>query len=182
MCSSVIDRMAALLEKPLVLREPLVRRDAIVVLGAPLAPDGGLSPAVAERVAAAAALWRAGGGALVVTTGGVTRGARRAEAEVMAEALAALGVPGVLVEREAQTTIDNARLSRPLLEARGARSLWIVTQPYHGRRSVRLFRRAGFDAHAWHIDGSLEYRDRRRALRWLVREYASWLRLLARGG
>jgi uncharacterized SAM-binding protein YcdF (DUF218 family) len=176
----MLDRLASLLEKPLVLREPLVRRDAIVVLGAPLRPDGALSPTGAERVAAAAALWRAGGGSLVVVTGGVTRGARRAEAEVMAEALEAQGVPGVIVERQARTTLDNARLTRPLLEARGVRSLWIVTQPYHGRRGVRLFRQVGFDAHAWHIDDSLEYQDRGRALRWLIREYAAWLRLLLR--
>jgi uncharacterized SAM-binding protein YcdF (DUF218 family) len=178
----VFDRIASLLERPLVTREPLVRRDAIVVLGAPLGPGDALSPILAERVTAAAALWRAGGGALVVATGGITRGAARAEAEVMAEALSAHGVSDVVVERQARTTIDNARLTRPLLEARGARSLWLVTQPYHGRRSVRLFRRAGFDAHAWHIDDSLEYRHRGRAVRWLIREYAAWARLWLRRG
>jgi uncharacterized SAM-binding protein YcdF (DUF218 family) len=175
----VLDRVARLLERPLVIREPFARLDAIVVLGASLGPGGALSPAGHERVAAAAALWHAGGGGLVVATGGVTRGAPRAEADAMAEALGALGVPGVVTERASRTTRDNARLTRPLLEARGVRSLWLVTQPFHGRRGVRLFRRAGFDAHAWHIDGSVEYRDRRRAVRWLVREYAAWARLLA---
>jgi uncharacterized SAM-binding protein YcdF (DUF218 family) len=175
----VLDRIVRLLERPLVLREPFVALDAIVVLGAPLAPDGALSPAVAERVAAAAALWRAGGGRVVVATGGVTRGAGRAEADAIAEALRALGVPGVLVERGSRTTRDNARLTRPLLEVRGVRSLWLVTQPFHGRRAARLFRRAGFDAHVWHIDDSLQYYDRRRALRWLVREYAAWAWLWA---
>ena len=100
----------------------------------------------------------------------------------MAEALAALGVPGVLTERRSRTTLDNARMTRPVLEAHGVRSLWLVTQPFHGRRSARLFRRAGFDAHVWHIDDSLQYRDRPRAVRWLVREYAAWARLLAGPG
>jgi uncharacterized SAM-binding protein YcdF (DUF218 family) len=176
----MIDRLASWLERPLVIREPLAACDAIVVLGAALGPGDALSPVLAERVAAAAALWHAGGGRLVVATGGVTRSSTLAEADVMAAALGELGVPGVLVERASQSTFDNARLTKPLLDARGVRSVWLVTQPYHGRRSARLFRGAGFDPHVWHIADSLEYRDRRRALRWLVREYAAWLRLWTR--
>jgi uncharacterized SAM-binding protein YcdF (DUF218 family) len=177
----MFDRLARLLERPLVIREPFAALDAIVVLGAPLTPGGELSPIVWERVVAAAALWHAGGGRLVVATGGVTRGAPRAEADAIADALGQLGVPGVITERAARTTRDNARLTRPVLDAHGVRSLWLVTQPFHGRRSARLFRRAGFDAHVWHIADSVQYRDRRRAVQWLVREYASWARLLLRG-
>ncbi|HEX2690779.1 MAG TPA: YdcF family protein [Kofleriaceae bacterium] len=178
----MIDRMAWLLERPLVIREPFAALDAIVVLGAPLGPGDALTPILAERVAAAAALWRNGGGRLVVATGGVTQGATRAEADVIADALRVLGVPGVLVERASHTTRENARLAKPILDAHGVRSVWIVTQPFHGRRGARLFRRAGFDAHVWHIADSVEYRDRKRAVRWLVREYAAWVRLLVRRG
>jgi uncharacterized SAM-binding protein YcdF (DUF218 family) len=176
-----VTRLAALLERPLVIREPMAARDAIVVLGAPLGPGDRLSRAGAERVVAAAALWRAGGGRLVVATGGVTGGGRRAEADAMADALRELGVPEVIVERRSRTTADNARLTRPLLAAAGARSVWLVTQPFHGRRGAWLFRRAGFDAHVWHIADSIEYRDRGRAIRWLIREYAAWARLWLRG-
>jgi uncharacterized SAM-binding protein YcdF (DUF218 family) len=178
----MFDRVAWLLERPLVIREPFRALDAIVVLGAPLGPGDALSPILAERVAAAAALWRAGGGRLVIATGGVTQGAGRAEADVMAQALRELGVPEVIAERASRTTRENARFTKPTLDAHGVRSLWIVTQPFHGRRSARLFRRAGFDAHVWHIAESIEYRDRRRAMRWLVREYAAWARLLVRHG
>ncbi|HET7506652.1 MAG TPA: YdcF family protein [Kofleriaceae bacterium] len=178
----MFDTVAALLERPLVIREPFRKLDAIVVLGARLGPGGSLSSVVAERVVAAAALWRAGGGELVVATGGVTGGAPRAEADAIAEGLRALGVPEVIVERESRSTRENVQRTRPLLEARGVRSVWVVTQPFHGRRSARLFRRAGFDAHVWHIDDSVQYRDRRRAVRWLVREYAAWVRLLVRAG
>jgi uncharacterized SAM-binding protein YcdF (DUF218 family) len=178
----VFDHVASLLERPLVIREPFQALDAIVVLGATLGPGDALTPVLAERVTAAAALWRAGGGRLVVATGGITGRARRAEADVMADALRALGVADVIAERASRTTLENARLTRPILEARGVRSLWIVTQPFHGRRSARLFRRTGFDAHVWHIADSIEYRDRRRAVRWLVREYAAWARLVMRPG
>src|SRR3954468_24775687 len=121
----MLDRIARLLERPLVVREPFAPLDAIVVLGAPIGPDGALSPAVAERVVAAAALWRAGGGRIVVATGGGTPGAPRAEADAIADALGALGVPDVIIERASRTTRENAGVTRPLLEARGVRSLWL---------------------------------------------------------
>jgi len=172
----VIGRLASLLERPLVIREPFARYDAIVVLGASLVNDA-LSPVLVERVTAAAALWRAGGAPLVVTTGGVTGGASRAEADVMADGLRERGVTDIVVERTSLTTRDNARNTRKLV---AARSVWLVTQPFHGRRAARLFRAAGFEPHVWHIEDSLEYRDRRRALRWLVREYGAWVRMATR--
>ena len=186
MRSRAADLVASLLERPLVVREPLRPLDAIVVLGASLGPGDSLTQVLEERIAAAAALWRAGAGRIVVASGGVTgrspgpRGVRRAEAHVMAEALHARGVADVLVEDASQTTAENARLTAARLAPLGARSAWIVTQPFHGRRAVRLFRAAGLDAHAWHIADSIEYADRRRAVRWLVREYAAWLKLYAR--
>jgi SanA protein len=171
--------LASLLERPLVLREPLQPLDAIVVLGAPLGPGGTMTAVLDERVGAAAELWRAGAGRLVVATGGGA--GPRPEAAAMAEALRARGVTDVLVEPEARTTADNARLVAALLAPLGARSVWLVTQPFHGRRAARLFRAAGLDAHVWHIADSIQYRDRRRALRWLAREYAAWLKHFTRG-
>ncbi|HEU0033064.1 MAG TPA: YdcF family protein [Kofleriaceae bacterium] len=176
-----LTRLASLLERPLVVREALAPCDAIVVLGAPLAPGDRLSTVLDERVRAAAELFARGGAPVVVVTGGQTRGAGRAEAAVMAEALVARGVPAaaITVEDRALSTIDNARFVRALVGDR-VRSVWLVTQPFHGRRARRVFRAAGFDAHVWHIADSVQYRDRRRTLRWLVREYASWIALLAR--
>jgi uncharacterized SAM-binding protein YcdF (DUF218 family) len=177
----VIHTIASLLERPLVLREELRPLDAIVVLGATLGPGDTLSPILEERVDAAAELWRAGGGRIVLATGGVTGRASRAEADVIADALRARGVPAPVVERASRTTADNARLTAALLAPLGVRSVWLVTQPFHGRRAARLFRRAGLDPHVWHIAHSVEYRDRRRAVRWLVREYAAWAKHLLRG-
>ncbi len=178
----MIDRLARALEAPLVVDDPLQPLDAIVVLGAPLGRGDSLSPVLAERVRAAAALFHAGGAPLVLATGGITHGARRPEAEVIAEALRAAGVGSILVEPEAQTTAENARFSAALLAPIAAHRVWIVTQPFHGRRAARLFRAAGLDPHVWHIADSVEYSDRRRAVRWLVREYAAWAKLFLRGG
>lgn len=168
----------SLLERPLVVRgEPLRALDAIVVLGAPLRDDR-LTPPLVERVDAAAELFRAGAAPRVVASGGTTRGASRSEAAAIAEALHARGIPDVIVEDRSQTTAENATETRALI---GTCAVWLVTQPFHGRRAARLFRRAGFDAHVWHIANSLEYRDRRRAMRWVAREYAAWASLLLRG-
>ncbi len=86
----------------------------------------------------------------------------------------------IVVEDRSRSTAENAREVAALLPA-GAR-IWIVTQPFHGRRARRCFRRVGLDAEVWHLADSLEYRDRRRALAWLVREYAAWARLAVTGG
>jgi uncharacterized SAM-binding protein YcdF (DUF218 family) len=166
-----------LLEAP---RHPFERLDAIVILGAPLRRSGRLSPILAERVAAAAALYHAGAARLVVATGGITEGAPRAEADAIAEALSAAGVPDVLVEREARSTAENAAFTARLLAPLGVRTVWIVTQPFHGRRAALLFRRAGLEPRVWHIADSMQYRDRRRAMRWVAREYASWALLAAK--
>jgi uncharacterized SAM-binding protein YcdF (DUF218 family) len=175
----VIDAMIRALEAPLVVRgEPLRALDAIVVLGAPLRDDG-LTPPLVERVQAAAELYRAGGAPVVVASGGVTRGARRSEAEAIAAGLRERGVPEVVVEDSSQTTYENAVETAKIL--RDKRRVWLVTQPFHGRRAARLFRGVGFEPHVWHIADSLEYRDRRRALRWVAREYAAWASLIVRG-
>lgn len=173
----MIDLVARALEAPLVIREPFQRLDAIVLLGAPLGPGDSLTAILAERARATAALFRAGGAPRVVVTGGVTAGARRAEADVLAEALAASGIEAI-IERRARRTVENARFTAEILAPLGARRVWLVTQPFHGRRAARLFRAAGLEPHVWHIDDSLEYADRRRAARWLIREYASWGALL----
>lgn len=172
--------LATALERPLVLDDPLAPADAIVVLGAPLAADGGLSQVGAERVAGGLALWRLGGGPRLVFSGGVTAGARRAEAEVMAEVAIAAGAPAaaVVVEARSRSTAGNAREVAALLPA-GA-SVWLVTQPFHGRRARRCFRAVGLAPRVWHLDDSLQYRDRARALRWLGREYVAWLGHLVR--
>jgi uncharacterized SAM-binding protein YcdF (DUF218 family) len=175
----MIDSMVRVLEAPLVVRdEPLRPLDAIVVLGAPLLNDK-LTPPMVERVEAAVDLYQRGGAPIVVASGGVTRGAGRSEAAALAEGLRVRGVPDVVVEGTSQTTYENAVETAKLLGEK--RRVWLVTQPFHGRRAARLFRGVGFEPHVWHIANSLEYRDRRRALRWVAREYAAWASLIVRG-
>lgn len=177
----MIARITKLLEAPLAVADsPVEPRDAIVVLGAPLTASGELTQILEERVAAAVALYRAGGGRYLVTSGGPTHGAARAEADALADGLHAAGITDVLVENRSLTTRDNALLTAELLAPLGARRVWLITQPFHAKRAALLFRRAGLDAKSWHIADSVQYRDRRLALRWLVREYGAWAMLALR--
>jgi uncharacterized SAM-binding protein YcdF (DUF218 family) len=173
----MLDLLARALEAPLTVKHPLEPLDAIVVLGAPLRRSGAMSQILQERIVAAAALYHAGGATHVIATGGATQGAPRAEAEAIAEGLRAAGVADVIVESRSRTTAENARFTADLLAGRSVRTVWLVTQPFHGRRAARLFRDVGFEPRVWHIEDSLQYRERRRALRWLVREYAAWGKL-----
>jgi len=159
-------------------------RDAIVVLGATLGPGDTLTPILVERVAAAARLFAVGAAPRIISTGGVTGDAHRAEADVIADALVAADVPraAITVEALAQTTRDNARFTAAILASTDQLArprVWLVTQPFHAKRAEHLFRAAGLDAITWHIADSLEYRDHRRATRWYAREYAAWLKVLA---
>jgi uncharacterized SAM-binding protein YcdF (DUF218 family) len=173
----MFSRFVSVLERPFVIKDPPRPADAIVVLGATLGPGDRLTAVLAERVDVAAALWHDRLAPFVVATGGLT-GGTRPEADVIGEALRARGVTDVVVERVSRSTIENARFTAALLAPRGVRTVWLVTQPFHGRRAARVFRRAGFEPLVWHHDGSLEYQDRVRALRWVVREYAAWGREL----
>jgi len=165
-------RIRSLLERPLRVAHAFQPLEAIVVLGAPVHRDGGLSRVLAERVEAAARLFRGGGAPVVVVTGGVTNGAPRSEAAAMAEALVAEGVPeaAIVVEDRARTTDENARYTARVI---AARRVWLVTHPFHARRAAFLFTRAGFTPSVWPLTGAPR-------LRWLVREYAAWARLLLR--
>jgi uncharacterized SAM-binding protein YcdF (DUF218 family) len=119
------------------------RADAIVVLGARLRPDGTPGPALSRRIATGVALYREGAAPLLLLSGGGER--HRAEAQAMAEAALAEGVPrgALLVETESANTVENAFLSAALLKRRGLRAVLLVSERYHLFRARLLFRRAG---------------------------------------
>lgn len=131
---------------------PPYNAQAIVVLsGGLIAADPPEPPAVANqatyvRCLHAAWLYQHGAPLPVVVTGGDTsQGLNLAEA--MAALLRRNGVPAADIwkERGAESTYENARFVARLLAPRGIRRILLVTEAYHMPRSVRVFRRAGFD-------------------------------------
>jgi uncharacterized SAM-binding protein YcdF (DUF218 family) len=176
--------LGRILAWPLEVRDGAEVADAIVVLGTPVRPDGQLSGVGEERVQTGVELWRRGFAPVLCISGG---GPGRIipdhprEADAMAARARALGVPddALRVERESLSTAENARHTASLLAAEGRRRVWLVTQPFHTRRARAWFRRAGLEARAWYATDSIQYRLPRHGLRWVVNEYAAWLKMWA---
>jgi len=173
-----------ILARPLTVRDREQQADAIVVLGTPLGAGHDLTDVGEERVRAGVRLWQRGLAPILCLSGGGNRRIapdRPREADVMAARAQKLGVPpsALRVERESLSTADNARLSAALLAAEGCRRVWLVSQPFHTRRSRYWFRRVGLEAFAWYEDDSVQFRDPRRALVWVAREYGAWVRTAA---
>lgn len=172
------------LAKPLTVKDAEQPADAIVVLGTPLGPHHGLTDVGEERVQAGVRLWQRGLAPILCLSGGGpghVRPDRPREADVMAARARELGVPeqALRVERDSLSTADNAIRSASLLAAEGCKRVWLVSQPFHTRRSRYWFRRAGLEALAWYEDDSVEFREPRRAFLWIAREYGAWLRTAA---
>jgi uncharacterized SAM-binding protein YcdF (DUF218 family) len=120
-----------------------------VVLGTQVLPGGRPSRPLDARVRHAARLFAAGRVDRIVVTGGVGQHPP-SEAEVMARILREEGVPGevVLLEAEAESTWDSARLVAALAAEEGVSEVLVVTDPLHCVRTAAAFRRAGLIAWA----------------------------------
>ena len=119
------------------------------VLGTQVLPGGKPSRTLDARVRHAARLYAAGRVERVMVTGGVGRHPP-SEAEVMARILREEDVPGeaVLLEDEAESTWDSARLVAALAAGEGVSEVLVVTDPLHCVRTAAAFRRAGLIAWA----------------------------------
>jgi uncharacterized SAM-binding protein YcdF (DUF218 family) len=117
----------------LVVADPLTPCDAIVVM----AGDPGY-----ERTATAARLMRAGLARTLILTGGEPGPGDSAES-LRAHA-AALGVPAasIKVETVSHTTREAVEAVRPMIASLGARTIVLVTSPYHQRRAAAAARRS----------------------------------------
>jgi uncharacterized SAM-binding protein YcdF (DUF218 family) len=128
--------------------------EAIVILGAAIGSNGEPSDTLLERIEVGVELWKRGLAPRVVVTG-------RGEAGPMAQACERRGVPrsALVEEPRARSTRENA-LEVARLLGRGTPVL-IVTQPYHQRRALACFRRAGLVAERWRFTSRLRPSVRR---------------------
>ncbi len=111
------------------------------------------SVTLARRVQAGSEAYRARGANLAVACGGrAWRGL--VEADAIAEALVAQGVPAAAVVRErcSLDTRDNARFTAALLARRGIVDVLVVTCSWHLPRAERLFRLAGLRVEGLGVD------------------------------
>jgi len=115
--------------------------DAVLVLGKAV----GREPPrchreLKARAAAASAAHRAGAGT-VISLEARLRGQERAGSAIVAEHLAALGVPAarVVLRQSSRSTRDEAIQGAALAEELGLRQLLVVTSAYHVPRARQIF-------------------------------------------
>ena len=118
--------------------------EAAVILGTQVLSGGRPSGPLRARARHAARLYARGEVRLLIPTGGVGRHPP-SEAEVAARILREAGVPeeAILLEREARSTRESARLVAAMTRSRGIRSVVVVTDPLHCVRTVGAFRAEG---------------------------------------
>jgi uncharacterized SAM-binding protein YcdF (DUF218 family) len=134
---------------PVVSEASLPRADAIVVLGGgsyewTARPDVDPDDLVNSRLAAGARAWRAGRAPIIILSGGRGRPGHT-EADLMADAIAHLGVPAsaLLLEQHSRNTRDNAVFTARLARQHGVHRILLVTSSLHMPRASLLFRDEG---------------------------------------
>ncbi|WP_162393718.1 YdcF family protein [Deinococcus kurensis] len=167
----------------LTLREPPVRADAIVALGAGVhCGSRELEASAVARLTGALALWRAGYAPVVtVSEQSGLIGPRDCPKMSVLEteltrALYGAGGPTLVTLKNVTTTRDEAARVRDLARARGWTRVLLVTSPSHSRRAAALFRSQGVTVisvptQEWRFDQALTLpSDRLVALRVLMYE------------
>ena len=122
--------------------------DAIIVLGAPADADGNPTPTQLARVTEAVREYERGVAPRLILTGGAAHN-RFVEAEVMARTAEAQGIPvsAIVVEPEAQDTIQNACFADRIMQAHGWSSAEIISSASHLPRAGLIFSRLPLE---WH--------------------------------
>ena len=147
--------MLALLERGLPTTPPPDQPPgAIVILGAEVHRTAGAPPAVEvgrvtlERLRAGVALYRRTHLPILVS-GGVVGSEEVPVGTLMAQSLRQdFQVPVQWVDSRSRDTWENAQDSAAILRSAGIRSVYVVTHPWHERRAMIAFRRAGLVATA----------------------------------
>lgn len=133
----------------------------IIVLGGAISPDVSAARKdialneAAERMTAVAKLARDHPSARIVFTGGSGRlfgGAT--EADFVTGLFESFGIPRdrIVLESRARNTVENAVLTKALVQPKPAERWLLVTSAHHMPRSVGLFRKAGFSVEAYPVD------------------------------
>lgn len=139
---------------PLLIDEPLVVNNAPAPAAAIVCLGGGTIQGLPgasgwARIATALRLYRAGFAPVVLFSGGAGHPGL-SEAEIYAEAARSLGLApdAIRVEMRSAATAEHPKrlLDAGVVREHGGReaSLIVVTSPYHGRRVLAVFRKAGY--------------------------------------
>jgi uncharacterized SAM-binding protein YcdF (DUF218 family) len=118
------------------------RFDAIIVLGYPATDDGDPSPRELASVTEAVREYERGVAPRLIFTGAAVAN-QYAEAEVMARAAEAQGIPtqAILRETQARDTVENACYAVRIMKQQGWGSAEVIANPAHLPRAAAIFSR-----------------------------------------
>lgn len=113
--------------------------DTLIVLGTPAKADGTPSPELQERIDEGVREYRAGVAPHLIMSGAAAHN-RWVEGQVMADTAAAEGVPrdAIVVEAQAQDTVQNIWFSWQAMQGHGWRSAEVISSPYHLPRTALI--------------------------------------------
>ena len=126
------------------LREDVRKADAALVLGSKVDPGGKPSVRLKSRLDRTAELYKRGCFPLIIASGG--HGIEGyPEGTVMKEYLVAQGVPAemIIADNEGVDTWSSAKNTAAILQERGGRSVFVITQYFHLPRSRMALRKCG---------------------------------------
>lgn len=116
------------------------RFDAIIVLGYPATADGDPSPRELASVNEAVREYERGVAPRLIFTGAAVAN-QFVEAQVMAQAAQAQGIPAeaVFTETQARDTVQNACFAVQMMKSHGWTSAEVIAHPAHLRRAAMIF-------------------------------------------
>ncbi|SEB37435.1 YdcF family protein [Terriglobus roseus] len=142
--------------------------DTLMVLGTPAKADGTPSAELRERIDEGVREYKAGVAPHIIMTGGAAHN-KFVEGQVMADYAAAEGVPrdAIIVEGQAQDTIQNIWYSHAIMEKNGWHSAEVISSPYHLPRTSLILE---------HYTGPLRFDWRTHPAHWPA-TYNAWDKL-----
>lgn len=134
------------LGSPLVVKDPLKKADAIVVLGGGWENKQTLATSTMERYKYGIKLFQKGYGKSIIFSGGNLNGLP-SEAEKMAEMAMTDGFPNesIIVEGNSESTWENTLFVKKIILEKQFKSVILVTSPYHTLRAKTMFKDKGIN-------------------------------------
>lgn len=164
------------LASPLVVKDPLQKADAVVVLSGGWESKGKLGKSTLERYKYGVNLFQKGYGKYLIFSGGNLWG-NPSEAGEMAEMAMSDGFPDevIIAEDNSESTWENALFVKKTLLEKEIDTVVLVTSPYHSLRASVMFRDKGIKTISAPVPDSEFYKadgpDRLRIARLVLLEY-----------
>ena len=120
--------------------------DAAIVLGAAVWGER-LSPVFQERVNHAIELYRTSRIRKIIFTGGQGNPGEETEAAAARRFAISNGIPieDILIEDKSTSTYENLLFAKPIAESNGIKSVLLVSDPLHLKRSVEIARSLNYE-------------------------------------